>query len=32
VRWCELLLRGGSAAERFGSPQPGTPVSVTAAG
>lgn len=28
VRWCEVLLRGGSAAERFGGPVPGTPVEV----
>ena len=32
LRWCEVLLRGGSAADRFGSPRPGTPVSVTVAG
>jgi hypothetical protein len=24
LRWCELLLRGGSAADRFGYPRPGT--------
>ncbi len=27
-RWCELLARGGSAAELFGFPTPGTPVEV----
>ena len=27
-RWYELLARGGSAAELFGSPAPGTPVEV----
>lgn len=27
-RWCELLARGGSAAEMFGFPTPGTPVEV----
>lgn len=27
-RWYELLARGGSAAELFGSPPPGTPVEV----
>jgi hypothetical protein len=32
LRWYELLLRGGSAADRFGSPRPGTPVSLTVAG
>jgi len=28
LRWYELLERGGSAAERFGHPSPGTPVEV----
>lgn len=28
VRWMELFLRGGSAAERFGSPAVGSPVTV----
>ena len=27
-QWCELLARGGSAAELFGFPTPGTPVEV----
>ena len=27
-RWCELLARGGSAAELFGFPAPGTPIEV----
>lgn len=31
VAWCEVLLRGGSAAARFGQPTPGTPVEVTTA-
>jgi hypothetical protein len=28
LRWCELLARGGSAAELFGGPEPGTAVEV----
>jgi len=32
VRFFELLLRGASAAERFGAPRTGTPIKVTGAG
>ncbi len=31
LRWCELLSRGGSAAELFGGPTPGTSVEVVTA-